>query len=473
MRIVRRVTKGSARAVALVGLVLAPSCGPRPRESAWPGAVCRVRLPNAPARPAVDVPDAPTPRSRIVVDATVDIAKALARAESALPRVVADASDIDTGDGSRLSLKVERGDFSLDLDDSTPRTRVGVRVPLRGTAALCRPLGPMGCVELARCRPEATASAHLVPLLDAEYRFPSPSVSIDITKRCTLTAFAIDVTPRLQAEANAQAEILRARIDAALPEVREPIQPLWELLGTTITLGRDTCARLVPTDVVQTGARVRGGLLRGGVGVEGQLSLESPCRGPSPKRPLPPPVFRQIDKHTDDRGIDLRVPVVVPWDEVSRATARSLDTVEVVYGASLVHVIDARVSPGENGSIQIVATLAGDTCGEIVLTGKPVWSTARNAIGVGSLRATSATDATALARAIEAALRVPLPVDITSLGSTVRKTLDALVPKPTSKDEPTVVDHIGEAGVELVVPAKAGLAAVVVARGEVEVQISP
>lgn len=433
-----------------------------------------MRLPPVPAQPPpADLAQAPAPLSRIVVDATVDVKRALVRAEAALPRLVADASDIDTGDGLRLSLKVERGDFSLDVGDDARDRRVGVRVPLRGSAAICRPLGPMGCVELARCNPEATASAHLVPLLDAEYRFASPSVSIAITKRCTLTAFGIDVTPRLQAEANAQAEILRARIDAALPEVREPLLPIWELFGTTITLGRDTCARFVPTDVVQTGARVRDGVLRGGVGVEGRLSLESPCRGPSPKRPLPPPVFRQIDKNADDRGIDLRVPVVVPWDEVSRATARSLGTVEVAYGASLVRVIDARVGPGENGTMQVVATLAGDTCGEIVLTGKPIWSTARNAIGVGSLRATSATDASALERAIEGALRVPLPVDITSLGSTVRKTLDALVPKPTSKDEPTVVEHVGEAGVEIVVPAKAGLAAVVVARGEVEVQISP
>jgi hypothetical protein len=330
-------------------------------------------------------------------------------------------------------------------------------------------------------------------------------VSIELTKRCTLTAFAIDVTPRLQAEANDQAELLRARIEAALPEVRAPLEAIWGVLGSTIQLGRGTCARLVPTDVVQTGVRLVEGpvrTLRGGVGVEGRLSLEAPCadgrgggRGSrSPHVALPPPKVRlaseaRRDDHSesrakdnspDERGIDLRVPVVVPWDEASRAAARSLGTGDSRYAGHVVRVLDASLGPADGGEVTLDVTIAGEVCGALSFVGKLGWQNDRNGLGFVSLRprlaesaptATTTASSSTLMSDLKARLRIPLPVDITALGSTVRRTLDALVPREALPKGMRVEAALDEAGVELVLPTRDGVAAVVAARGEVNVRL--
>lgn len=417
--------------------------------------------------PTEDLPILQTPVSRVMVDATVDVAAVLAEVHQSVPRVVAEASAVDAGEAGRLSFRVERGEFSLDLKDK----RVGVKLPLRASAVLCRPLGPLGCVEIARCQPEAVASAHIVPLLDESYRFPSPVVAIELTKRCTLTAFAIDVTPRLQAEANTQAEKLRARIEAALPDVRASLAPLWDFVATTLPLGRGACARVVPAAVVQTGPRLANGVLRGGVGIEGQLSVESPCGKPSPRRPLPPPELREIA----GPGVDLRVPFTVPWEEASRGAAQSLDRVETRFGAGLVHVIDARFVPLSAASVALILTVSGELCGEVVLLGTPAWRTATNGLALDGLRRAGLTgpDPGALIADVAAALRVPLPVDITSLGSSLRRNLSALLPAPGEVGFAKVSAEIGETRVERVVVTSGGLAAVVVASGEVSVALTP
>jgi hypothetical protein len=442
------------------------------------------------------LPEVPAPLSRIVVEADIDVAAALSEAEKSVPRDLGNGPEGDTvsvGEAGQLTMRVRRGAFAVELGQTAPgetaqagRASVGVRVPLEGMATLCRPLGPLGCVEVARCRPEAVASAFLVPLLDDSLHFPAPEVAISVTRGCTLTAFRFDITPRLQAEANAQAERLRSRIEAALPEVRAPLEQLWSLLGTTLPLGRGTCARLTPTAVIQTGVRLEGGHLRGGVGVEAQVRLESPC-GPS-RAPgsLPSPVLRP---HGDGEGsVDLQVPITIPWDEVSRAGAESLSSLESTIRRRPVHVTDATLAVGADGQAAVRLIVAGPVCGEITVQGALRWRPDRNAIALSEVRVEANEadrlglapgEATRLAEKVEATFRLPLPVDITSLGSNVRKTLDALLPKPARGAEavttaaalPTIEASLDEAQISLLRPTREGLTAVVQAPGQITAKL--
>lgn len=478
-------------------LALGGGCASNPARGASPGegvGVCVERLPTRSTTRLTSVaalPAVPTPLSRIVVDADIDVAAALAEAERAVPRELGNGPDGDTvsvGDAGQLTMHVRRGDFALALAEREGKTQVGVRVPLVGDATLCRPLGPLGCVQVAACQPEALASASLVPLLDESYHFPPPEVAISLSRGCTLTAFQFDITPRLQAEANAQAERLRSRIEAALPEVREPLVALWELLGTTLPLGRGTCARLTPVTVIQTGARVADGHLRGGVGVEAHIRLESPCGASRRPGTLPAPVVRAP---VDGEGsVDLQVPITLPWDEVTRATAESLSSIEASARGRRVHVTDASLEAEADGQATVRTVLAGPVCGTVLAQGTLRWQPERNAIGLSDVRITaeertitglSVVEADRLARQIEATLRVPLPVDITSLGSSVRKTVDALMPKPDSGKTgkttsaeaslPMLDATLDEARVSLLRPTREGLTAVVQAPGQITAKL--
>jgi hypothetical protein len=504
-----RAVKAQARSVWAVGCGLGlvasmPACGAggaRSATSAHETASCRERLPGTSGlstsflTDVAALPAVPAPLSRLVVEADIDAVAALAEAEKSVPRELGNGGagdSVSVGEAGQLTMRVRRGDFALEMGSegeegaSEPGHRsVGVRVPLVGNATLCRPLGPLGCVEVARCEPDAVASAFLVPLLDDSYHFPPPEVAIAIGRGCTLTAFRFDITPRLQAEANAQAERLRSRIEAALPEVREPLGELWGLLGTTLPLGRGTCARLTPRSVIQTGARLENGHVRGGVGVLGELRLESPCGPSTSPGPLPAPVVRP---HREGEGsVDLQVPITIPWDEVSRAAAESLSSLETMVRRRPVHVTDAALAVTADGQATIRLIVAGPVCGEITARGALRWRPDRNAIALSGVRveATEAErlglapgEAARLAERVEASFRLPLPVDITSLGSNVRKTLDALLPKPTPGARasataalPTIEANLDEAQISLLRPTREGLTAVVQAPGQITAKL--
>jgi hypothetical protein len=455
-------------------LGLGACSGGRRDETAWPGALCDTRFDAAP--PAVtEAPALVVPRSRVLVDVQVDTGEVLRELDHAVPRRIAERRGLDIGDAGRLSFVVDRGPFGVRLAGAD----LIVEVDLAGEAEVCKPLGLLGCVGYATCSPRAHASAGLRLLIGDDYRLPPSRVTIPVTRPCTLTAFGLDVTGEIQQQTNRQAEAIRSRIDAALPELGPTVEALWKALGTSVPLGGNTCVRIAPREVVQTGPRQSGGVFSVGVGVGAQVVVESPCgpaitAGPTPRPLLDPAAVA---------GVDLVFPTILGWPTVQLAVARSLATAEFHAGREIVHLTDARVVPGAEGRVFLGVVAAGRACGELWFEGTPVMRD--GAVSFGALepapgqaeiarRAAPGLDLQALGAAIEAKIRVPLPIDIAALpGRVDRLAAQLLAAEPAGPVHPEIRVGMGPATAEEALVRREGLAVIVRARGESSVKVRP
>ncbi|RYE89577.1 MAG: DUF4403 family protein, partial [Myxococcales bacterium] len=266
-------------------------------------------------------------------------------------------------------------------------------------------------------------------------------------------------------QANRQAAELRRRIDEALPQLDEAADALWRALATTVPVGAGACARVAPRALIQTGPRRRDGVLAVGLGVAGQVSLESPCgRSPAPgARPAP-----ELDREAS-AGIDLRVPHRLAWSEVSVAAARSLTGADLPAGADVLRATDARAAPGPDGRLRLTLTLAADAVpadgGVRIAHATPAPGEAARAPGL---------DLDALAGALEGKLRIPLPTDVSTLSRRLDQ-LAAQVLQP-SADGPlrlALTVSTTPSRLERVVAARDGLVAVVATGGQARLVIHP
>jgi hypothetical protein len=469
-------------ALGPVGLSCSPSA---PAAPTWPGALCEVRVPPAPA-PAGGSAAAPmrVPTSRVTVDVRVGAGSILEQLERAAPRRVVERRGVGMGVAGRLSFAVDRGAFQLGLE----RDDLVVGVELVGDAELCKPLGLFGCVPYASCRPAAHAHAAVSLMLDPAYGLPPSRVDIPITRRCTLTALDIDVTGEVQSEANRQADSIRKQIDGGLPSLALPIASLWKSLGTSVPVGLGACARVYPTAVVQSGPRVREGLITLGVGAEGEVLVESPCRPALPSPPLPPP---RLDR-TAEPGVDLMVPLVLSWVEVGRAVARSLALAEPVAGREVLHVTDVRAEPAATeeararGGVRLLLSVAGRVCGELALDATVGAAPSGDALlllgvapsaGEQARAAAPGLDLAELAAVIERLVRIGLPVEVPAIPRNIDRIAAALLGPQggagSGSERLTSEINVSmrSASVEHVSSSREGLAAIVHAVGEATVKV--
>ncbi len=461
-----------AQARGLASLLLlgaSAGCGGAPAsDPSWPGPLCHARIGGAPAA-ASEATSLTVPASRVMVDVVVPVDAMVAALDRAVPPELVDRRDIDVGPAGRLSLRVTRGAFAVTArgDDLV------VDVDLFGRASFCKPLGLLGCVGYASCEPAAHGRAEVTLALDGKYRLPPSRVEIPITRACTMTAIGLDVTEDFAKEAAAQARTIRDRIDAGVPEVAPLVADIWRALGTSVPLGNGACARLTPRQIVQTGLRSTGASLSIGVGAEGEIVVEAPCRPSAPSPPIPPPrVVRDAAN-----GVHLEVPIVVSWEQASLVLARALFSLEPVVGRERVHVTDVRAT-ADGDSVRLLVAVSGRTCGEVAFTARlaPREELARvdlvDLSPVDGEAARAGLDASALARAISPHLHIPLPVNPAAVPRRIDKIAATLLDRDArGPDAPAITVAMQRAALKNALVRKEGIVGVLVASGEATVAL--
>lgn len=460
----------AAWSAALPTLASLLACGAAPTSGppSWPGPLCHARIEGAP-RATEDAAALSVPTSRVMLDVVVPVDAMVAALDRAVPPDVVDRRGIEVGSAGQLSLRVGRGAFSVSArgDDLV------VDVDLFGRASFCKPLGLLGCVSYASCEPTAHGRAEVTLLLDGRYRLPPSRVEIPITRACTMSALALDVTDDFAKEAAAQARTIRDRIDGGVPDVAPIVQDIWRALGTSVPLGNGACARLSPRAVVQTGLRSSGSTLSLGVGAEGEIVVEAPCRPTAASPAIPPPrVARDATN-----GVHLEVPVVVSWEQASLVLARALSAQEPLVGAERAHVTDVRASP-DGDRVRLLLTLSGRTCGQVALVAglAPRADLARidlvELAPVDGERERAGLDLRALARELSPHLHVPLPVH----PAAVPRRIDKIAATLLAHDErdpsaPALKVTMQRAALGSALVRREGIVGVLVASGDATVSL--
>ncbi len=452
----RLVARGGALVGAVAALFTGLGCGARP-EASRPE-VCASRL-----RDDVPPPTAPgvlvVPSSRLVVEIRVDTDGLLAALEAAIPRRVVERRGLVLGDAGKLDFTVDRGPFELGLAGD----RLTLSVDLSGSARLCKPLGGLACVPYASCDPLARGRAEVSLVLGDDLRVPGSRVEIPITRRCTLTALEVDVTKDLEAEAAVRARQIRDEIDQAVPALEPLVRDTWRALATSVALGKHACARIAPTGLVQTGPHLDGRAMRIGVGVTGEVRVESPCRDAPPAPPLPRP---SLDRGAAP-GLRLTFPAIVSWDEASRAVAERVTGERIEVDGEPLRVTSAVVVP-DGAGLRVRLTLVGRTCGTLTLRAPSLEVDGVRGAIVPRFDVPRGVDATR----VLAKLVVPLPLDLAGMNSRIDKIARALFSKDSVDPEvATLLVKVRPPRLIGAVASEEGLAGIVSTDGDASVVV--
>jgi hypothetical protein len=387
-----------------------------------------------------------------------------------VPKRVVEQRKVDAGAAGRMDILVDRGPFAVSLAGD----ELAIEVDLAGEASLCKPLGMFGCVHLASCRPGAHARAAVSLVLTPGLELSPSKVAIPVTRPCTLTALGVDVTGRVQHEADVRAQAIRAEIDRGVPVVQPLAAELWNALGASVPVGAGACARVRPTALVQSGPRRDGDAVALGLGVEGEVVVETPCTPAVRSGPMPAP---RLDRSVVP-GVELAIPVMASWDEIGHAVARSLAGTEIRAGREVVRITDATIEPA-GASARVIVTVAGRSCGRVALIGAPV------ADAVGQVRfpalapdagevarahaAAPGLDVNELARAVADKLRLPPRLDVAAVPRRIDRTARALLPRDATGPDVEIAMH--DARVDRAEITPRGLSVVLVATGSATVRL--
>ena len=372
----------------------------------------------APSRVA-PVPAALAPGA-VPVDVAIDLARVVRSIEAEVPARILEEHDRDIGTPGRLSYVVDRGPLAVTVEGG----RLVVRADLVAHAAVCKPIGILGCVTYASCEPTALASASLPAALTRDFGFGPSAVSVDVRRRCVVTALAIDVTPMLEARVRAEARRLQARIDHALPSLRPDAERLWAQLSRPIPLRDGAHASLDPRALLQApaAAHVAAGalVLRFGVVAAPVVATEPSADGPPP--PLPP---LRDDPSLGETFALAGVVDVAPGALARDAAARLAgSTLEAGEGSVRVDSVQYAWS-GERAAIDVA--VRGPVCGDVSFDATPVWDASRHVLAFAlapaegeeaRVRAVApSVDVARLARVLEPRLGYAPPVEDASLAA--------------------------------------------------------
>lgn len=334
--------------------------GCSPNNSAFqPKQECSVRIEKSPPT-VVTAPEQQSPRSAVIFDVRVEVPVLLGELERVVPRSFSVSSEVkDTG---QLQLEIERERFLTRQVNE----RVELSLALLGRASLCRSLGPLGCLSFARCEPAAKAFAIADLRLDEHLELRPVDVGITVTQPCTMSTLGVDITEKIQAEANQRAAEIRDQINAARPSVAPTLRSILSVIATPVPVGHQSCLRVRPKHVVQASHHAgeeRSSELTTLVGVEGEISLETPCRAIEQTRVLALPPLRFVDALSP--GIDLHPVETIAWSRVDEAIARSLQAQLIRSSTNQVTITDVSCSASVDGRLRLDVSVVGTLCGTL------------------------------------------------------------------------------------------------------------
>jgi hypothetical protein len=453
--------------VACSGTRTPPPAPPLPEPIAE---TCASRLPpRAAAAPAVSgaAPPFAAPRSTIVVNVEVPLAGIRQALEAKVPRRVAEERDHDIGAAGRLEYTVDRGPFTVRVENAT----LVVEANLQGRAQAC---AKGRCY--AGCAPEARITAKVPLHLGADYKLRSSEVRIDMTKGCevrTLGGFlTVDVTPMLRGALAVQSHGVQASIDRELPDLGPEAARLWTELGKTRPLPLGMCVALAPEEITQGPASGTAEVARLRFGLIARPEVRVRCAGGGAGSgtgtgTAMATAVRKMPSLRDDPALaaigDVHLAIVLPEDAAARAVERA-DVIE--FGGRRARVTKAS---GDLAS-GIVLELGGEVCGEVgTSAGGLAWTDAQSlhltgsALLPGDLERLAAAqlDAARIAAAVEHA-PIALPIAVSALESTLPE-----LARGMSDDKVTVSATVDSAGPEAAGLRGAELVATALVRGAV------
>jgi Domain of unknown function (DUF4403) len=462
------------RSVLLLVLVATVACGPGapPRERSAPVAApvaetCAVRLPPRAGDPLPPLPAAGAglspARSTLVVNVEVPLAGVRQALEAKVPRRVAEERDHDLGMAGRLEYTVDRGPFTLRVENDV----LVVESVLQGRAQAC---AKGRCY--AGCAPEARATARVPLHLGADYKLRSEGVRIDVTRGCEVRALGglvtVDVTPILRGALAGHAHNVQASIDRELPDLRPEAARLWDELGKPKPLPLGACVVLAPEEITQGVASGTPELARLRFGLLARPEVRMVCGAPSEPAPTSPP--RPLPPLRDDRALpqlgDVHLAIVLAPDAARRAL-EGADAIDLGRGRARI-----RKASGDVGS-GLLLDLAGEVCGEVgTSTSGVAWADPQSLhltgaaplAGDGERLAAAGLDGARLAKGIEL-VPIPLPIAVSALGAMLPELARGL-----SDDRVTITAAVESAQPETAGTRRGDIVAVAILRGAVTIR---
>lgn len=315
-----------------------------------------------------------------------------------MARRVAEEHDHDIGVAGRLEYTVDRGPFTVRVEEAT----LVVESNLVGRAQAC---AKGRCY--AGCAPEARVTAKVPLHLSADYKLRSSEVRIDVTKGCQVRALGgiltVDVTPVLRGALAQQSRNVQASIDRELPDFGAEAARLWTELGKTRPLPLGMCIALAPEAIAQGPAAGTADLARLRFGLLARPEVRVRCSGAptaSPTAKLPP---LRDDPALPAAG-DVHLAIVLPEGAPARALLGAADVLD--FDGRRARIANATGDAARG----LVLELGGEVCGDVAMSASGLaWSDAQ------SLHLTHATalggDAESLAAAQLDASRIAAVVE--------------------------------------------------------------
>jgi hypothetical protein len=347
------------------------------------------------------------------VNAEIPLAGLRQALEAKVPRRVAEERDHDLGRAGRLEYTVDRGPFTVRVENDA----LVVESTLQGQARAC---ARGSCY--AGCAPEARVTAKVPLRLSAEYKLRTSEVRIDVTRGCEVRAlgglFTVDVTPVLRGALAAQSRSVQASIDRELPDMKPEAAKLWTELAKPRALPLGMCVLLLPEEIAQgpasgtaDTARLRFGLL-----ARPEVRVRCGAGATAPVASAPPlPALR------DDPGLpaagDVHLAIVLPDEAPARALERHGEIID--FGGRRARV--ARAS-GDVAS-GLALGLTGEVCGDVAVSAAgAAWADAQSLHLTGAVPmpgeserlASAQLDVLRIANAVEHA-PIAVPVAVSSL----------------------------------------------------------
>jgi hypothetical protein len=349
--------------------------------------------------------------SLIVAEGDLDLARLRKELETRTPKRLAQENQRPIGAAGRVSYTVDRGPFTTMLRDE----KLVVRTDLVIHARVCKPAGPFGCVEYGQCSPTAYVEASLSTRLGSKLEVAPTKVDFVVTKRCTMTALAVDVTPILESKGRAAARDLEKKIDGAIPALQPYARKGWKAMQTPLSLG-DACLVLAPKSIAQGPTRLVDDHLRLRFGVRAEPRVALPCPAKIDETELPE--LARDDAMPASFSLDL--PVSIDW---ANARAQSNDALAAA-DLGLAHIERVDVAPTRD-ALGIVTSVSGRACGSLGFDATLAWDATKRRVVASSVNARSESkarsgslvDADAIAKGVRERLALSLPMDDEAMAS--------------------------------------------------------
>ena len=436
--------------------------GPTTPEPQPIPSLCSLRFDEPDLPLCAEPPDLDVPQSEVVVALSFEPSTLAARLAREVPPRVASARDVDAGVAGKLSYRIDRSPFAVDVRDD----RLFVSTRLTARADLCKPLGPLGCVQYANCSPAANAIASIPLSLGSSYQLGPASVAIRVTRPCQIGG--LNATPRIQQGANAQARHLQRRINTLLPSFSNDAQLLWNAMGVHVPLGIDSRLRIQPDHVVQGPPREEGQLVTIPLGVRGTVRIE-PRQGQrhDPGRIPPPRTEPDLES-----GLRLHVPIDVDLDALDTGLSRSVRG--PIEPKNATRILSVRTRPTDTGLL-LLATIQGPSCGTVAFRASPDFDDSSGRIILSNV--SPLPSEVERLHALDPSLDLHLVARCLERGQvapavdpfTIPKGLERSVELLASDDGPDVRITVADARVDRVVSTRSGVAAVVEVIGNAQV----